>query len=176
MKYEIIISGRGGQGVLLAGYILGLAAAKYMGFHVVNSESYGAETRGGETTSDIIISSEEEIDELRVERADVGMFLHQSGLDRNINRLKEDVLLIVDSDLVKNIKCPIGRIVSIPISRTVEEELGTKLPSNIAMLGVFSKVTNLVSMDALEGAVREAVKLKYLELNLKALRLGYKMV
>jgi len=76
MKYEILISGRGGQGILLAGYILGLAAAKYMGFNVVNSDFYGAETRGGEATSEVIISTDEEIDILRVENAHIGMFLH----------------------------------------------------------------------------------------------------
>ncbi|MEM1775116.1 MAG: 2-oxoacid:acceptor oxidoreductase family protein, partial [Desulfurococcaceae archaeon] len=57
MKYEILIVGRGGQGVLLFGRVLGLAASKYANLYAVVTESYAAETRGGESRSDVIIAN-----------------------------------------------------------------------------------------------------------------------
>jgi len=93
-----------------------------------------------------------------------------------MDRLKADSLLIIDEDLVKNIRGDKWRVIKLPISRRVEEVLGTRLPANVAMLGIFSKITGIVTIDALEKAVREAVKHKYIDLNVRALHLGYNMV
>ncbi|MCJ7469430.1 2-oxoacid:acceptor oxidoreductase family protein, partial [Candidatus Bathyarchaeota archaeon] len=55
MKIEIRISGLGGQGIVLAGQILGKAAA-YDGKNVVQTQSYGSEARGSAAKSEIVIS------------------------------------------------------------------------------------------------------------------------
>ncbi|MEM1773082.1 MAG: 2-oxoacid:acceptor oxidoreductase family protein, partial [Desulfurococcaceae archaeon] len=77
MKYEILIVGRGGQGVLLLGRILGLAASKYANLYAVVTESYAAETRGGESRSDVIIaSSMEEAPYVKVVKPDMVVFMY----------------------------------------------------------------------------------------------------
>lgn len=77
MKYEILIVGRGGQGVLLFGRVLGLAASKYANLYAVVTESYAAETRGGESRSDVIIAnSMEEIPYVKVTEPDIAVFLY----------------------------------------------------------------------------------------------------
>ena len=47
MRKEIKIAGFGGQGVGLAGYILGQALSLFEGKDAVMTQSYGPEARGG---------------------------------------------------------------------------------------------------------------------------------
>ncbi|MEM4532793.1 MAG: 2-oxoacid:acceptor oxidoreductase family protein, partial [Desulfurococcaceae archaeon] len=58
MKYELLIIGRGGQGILLMGRVLGTAISKYTNLYVTSTESYGAETRGTESRVEMIISDD----------------------------------------------------------------------------------------------------------------------
>jgi len=46
-RYEIRLSGAGGQGLILVGKILAEAAAIYDGKNATQSQSYGPEARGG---------------------------------------------------------------------------------------------------------------------------------
>ena len=58
-RYEIRLSGEGGQGLVLAGKILAEAAAIYDDKNATQSQSYGPEARGGASRSEVIISDEE---------------------------------------------------------------------------------------------------------------------
>ena len=58
-RYELRFSGSGGQGMILAGIIMAEAAAIYDGKQAVQSQSYGPESRGGASRSEVIISNEE---------------------------------------------------------------------------------------------------------------------
>ena len=58
MKKEIRICGFGGQGVILAGFIIGKAASVFMDYNAVQSQSYGPEARGGAARSEVIVSDE----------------------------------------------------------------------------------------------------------------------
>jgi len=58
MKRELRIAGFGGQGVILAGFIIGKAACVYADFNAVQSQSYGPEARGGAARAEVIISDE----------------------------------------------------------------------------------------------------------------------
>ena len=58
MRHEIRFSGLGGQGIITAAVILGRAAALYADKHVVQTQSYGPEARGGASASAVIISDE----------------------------------------------------------------------------------------------------------------------
>ena len=55
-KTEIRLAGFGGQGIILAGNILGKAASLYEQLQAVFTQSYGPEARGGACSADVIIS------------------------------------------------------------------------------------------------------------------------
>lgn len=57
MKYNILIAGVGGQGVVLASRMLALAAMK-IGFHVSTAETVGMSQREGSVSSQIRIGDE----------------------------------------------------------------------------------------------------------------------
>ena len=53
-RREVRFSGFGGQGVVLSGIIIGRAAALHEGKHSVQTQSYGAEARGGAAMSEVV--------------------------------------------------------------------------------------------------------------------------
>ena len=69
-RYELRLSGEGGQGLVLAGKILAEAAAIYDDRNATQSQSYGPEARGGASKSDVIIA-DGEIDYPKAERIDL---------------------------------------------------------------------------------------------------------
>ena len=56
-RYEVRLSGSGGQGLILAGIILAEAVAIYDGKNAVQTQSYGPEARGGASKSDVVLSN-----------------------------------------------------------------------------------------------------------------------
>ena len=56
-KTEIRLAGFGGQGIVLAGSILGKAAALYEDLNAVFTQSYGPEARGGACSADVVLST-----------------------------------------------------------------------------------------------------------------------
>ena len=118
-KQEIIITGFGGQGIVLAGHILGQAVT--LGDHRQSTlvQSYGPEARGGACSAEVIVS-DESIHYPYVRHPDILVCMSQSGFDKFIGLLKEGGTLLFDQDLVN----PGGLKVSgfsIPCTRMAEE-------------------------------------------------------
>ncbi|MBE0512420.1 2-oxoacid:acceptor oxidoreductase family protein, partial [Candidatus Bathyarchaeota archaeon] len=118
-RIEVRISGLGGQGVVLAGEILGRAAA-YEGKRVVQTQSYGAEARGSAAKSEVIIS-DSEIGFPKVRKCDVLVAMSQSAVEMHLKDLKEKGVLIVDEDLVKHLPETKARVFRIPATKTAEK-------------------------------------------------------
>jgi 2-oxoglutarate ferredoxin oxidoreductase subunit gamma len=57
-RHEVRLAGFGGQGIVLAGYIVGKAAALYDGKDAVFSQSYGPEARGGACAAEVVIDDD----------------------------------------------------------------------------------------------------------------------
>ena len=151
---EIIFTGFGGQGIVLAGRILGEAAV--LGDHRQSTlvQSYGPEARGGACSAQVIIS-DDSILYPNVRYPDILVCMSQGGYDKFIDQLKEGGTLLVDQDLVQS--RGIDRdFFSIPSTR-LAEELGRKMMANIIMLGFFTAVTRAVSVDAARSAVLVSV-------------------
>ncbi len=153
-QQEIIFTGFGGQGIVLAGRILGEAAV--LGDHRQSTmvQSYGPEARGGATSAQVIIS-DDSIHYPYVKYPDILVCMSQGGYDKFIDQLKEEGMLLIDQDLVQS--RGIDRdFFSIPSTR-LAEELGRKMMANIIMLGFFTAVTGAVSVDAACNAVLVSV-------------------
>jgi 2-oxoglutarate ferredoxin oxidoreductase subunit gamma len=164
MRKEIRICGFGGQGIILAGVILGEAATR-AGFKAVQTQSYGPESRGGAARSEVVIS-DGEIDYPRVTKADVIVALSQPSYDKYAGDLAEGGVVVVDEDLVEAVGAR-GR----PFQR-VAEKVGNKIVTNIVMLGYLAALTEIVPADALEKTVLDNVPKGTEELNRQALAAG----
>jgi 2-oxoglutarate ferredoxin oxidoreductase subunit gamma len=131
MKKEIRICGFGGQGVILAGFIIGKAASVYMDYQAVQSQSYGPEARGGAARSEVIIS-DEKIGYPRPLSVDCLVAMSQESFDSYRDDIRDDTIIILDPDLVT--KHDIGRPIYKIHGQQIAQDLGNKIVTNIVMV------------------------------------------
>jgi len=173
-RIEVRISGLGGQGVVLAGEILGRAAV-YEGKHVVQTQSYGAEARGSAAKSEVIIS-DSKIGFPKVRKCDILVAISQSAIERHLKDLKEKGTLIVDEDMVKRLPETKAKIFRIPATKTAEKLLKSRLYANIVILGALTKITGIVKEKAVEKAITDSLHETAIEANISGFREGLKLV
>ncbi len=175
MRVEVRIAGFGGQGVILAGVVLGRAAAVYEGLEAVQTQSYGPEARGGASRSDVIVSDKEKIMFPYVRNPDHLVVMSQEAYDKYVGSVKPDGLVVYDSTLVEPSRDDV-RHVGVPATEKAEDELGLRIVANMIMLGAYRELTDLVSFDSLLRAVLDSVPPGTEDTNEKALRLGAELV
>lgn len=174
MKYEILIAGRGGQGILIIGRVLGIAVSKYSNLYVTCSESYVAETRGGDSRADIIISDkEEELDFIKVRRANIALFLHPAQLPKFANLLSSDTTLYIDETYLSGeLSRAYPKTYKVPYSKLASDVLGNIRVANMVALGHLIATSKILRPEAVEKAIEEAIDSRWVEINKKAFRFG----
>jgi len=171
-RYEMRFSGLGGQGIILAGIIMAEAASIYGGKNASQSQSYGPESRGGASKSEVIIS-DEEIDYPKATSIDAMLAMTQEACTKYCKDIKDGGILLVDADEVKNIPPGNFKAYSFPITTIARDELGKTIVANIIALGMITELTKIISHEALEKAVLARVPAAFLDLNKKALQIGF---
>jgi len=96
-RREVLIAGFGGQGIVLAGYVLGKAAAVYEGKEASLVQSYGPESRGGACKAEVVIS-DEQIDYPRASDPEVMVVMSQEAYHTYAAKRSPHCLLIIDED------------------------------------------------------------------------------
>jgi len=168
-RYEIRLSGSGGQGLILMGIILAEAIGIYDGKYVAQTQSYGPEARGGSSKSEVVVS-DEEIDYPKAMKLDLLLAMNQKSCDEFYPDLKPDGLLIVDSTFVAQIPTP--KVFQIPFTRMARETFKKEVVANIIALGALSQLSPIVTPKAIESAVLARVPRGTEKLNRDALRAG----
>ncbi len=168
-RFEIRLSGSGGQGLILAGIILAEAAGIYDGKFVCQTQTYGPAARGGASKAEVVIS-DGEIDYPKAIRPDVLLAMNKKSLDTYLADLKPGGLLIVDSSIVKELP----RAVCIPFTQIARQHVGKEITANLVALAALVTITGVVSMKSLEAAVMARVPKGTEDLNKKALKAGAK--
>ena len=166
---EIIVTGFGGQGIVLAGRIIGMAAALRDRKESTLVQSYGPESRGGACCAQVIIS-DKVIQYPYINNPDILICMSQTAYDKYKDQLKSDGTLLTDRDLVKADED--RDYFSIPATR-MAEELGRKMMANIIMIGFATAITLANSKKAAEEAVTSSVPKGTEEMNIKAFAKGY---
>ena len=150
---EVICSGFGGQGVLVAGMILadaGMEDNKQVSWY----PSYGFEMRGGAANCDVKISDEEIPSPFCLE-PDIVYTLNETAIDTYESRLKPGGVLLVNSSLVPDERTYRDdiQVIKVPAT-TIADELGNPKGTNIVMLGALACASDLYD----EAAMRHAVE------------------
>lgn len=166
---ECRISGFGGQGVILAGVVLGLAAILDEK-NAAHTQSYGPEARGGAARSDLIISNEE-IDSLQVTKPNIVVAMSQEAYEKYLQKETYDYAF-VDSSIVRTEFTPSSKIFPVSLTQAAIEQFGLKIVANMIMLGFINGITELVANNSLKQAVKKLVPQKTVDLNLKAITYG----
>jgi len=169
---DVRFGGVGGQGIVLAGRLLGKAASLFDGKDAVCTQSYGPEARGGASRADVVIS-DERVDYPFVLDADVLAVFFQEAYMMFRPHLKKNGLLLIDDLLVKPDEDG-PNLHRVPATR-MAEDLGTRLAANIVMLGYLVGATGVVSRSAIDQSMRTTLKPRILDLNLKAFEAGFEL-
>ncbi len=170
-RREMRIAGFGGQGVVLAGQIVGQAVAIYDKQYASFTQNYGPEARGGSCTAEIV-ADEEPIGYPYLTQPQIVITLSQDASNKYGKDLPEETLLIIDPDLVKPDSSQKHSYLSVPASQTARD-MGRAVVANIVLLGFLAAVSDFVTAEALRKSVLASVPRGTGEFNLKAFEAGY---
>lgn len=169
--WQIRIGGVGGQGIVLASKLLGVAASLFDGKEAVCTQVYGPEARGGAARSDVVIS-DEPVDYPFVTEADVLAVMFPEAYVKFRPVLKDGGLLIADTTLVKPDEDE-ENVCALPATK-IADEVGNRLTRNVVLLGCLIGLTGVVSRASMVEAIRKSMKPRIVELNIQALDAGMK--
>lgn len=149
--YEgIFIAGFGGQGVILTGKLICLAAMRD-GRFVSHIPSYGAEMRGGTANCSVVVTDEDLTSPVVTEPTGV-IIMNKPSLDKFEPEVRKGGVIIVNSSLIdRKVKRGDVEVVEVPCN-DVAAELGNNRIANMFALGAFIGATRCVSKQAvMEG-------------------------
>ena len=149
---EVICSGSGGQGILVAGMILADAGME-QGKQVSWYPSYGFEMRGGAANCDIKIS-DDEIPSPYCLEPDIVYTLNEAAVDKYESVLKPGGVLLVNSSLVSDARTYRDdiRVIKVPAT-DIATELNNPHGTNIVMLGALACASEKYDEAYMRGAV-----------------------
>jgi 2-oxoglutarate ferredoxin oxidoreductase subunit gamma len=169
---EIRFSGYGGQGIVRCGLITGKAVSLFDNKYGTMTQSFGPEARGSACSSQLVIS-EDRILYPYITRPEVLVTMSQDAYEKYEPELRDQGVLIYDTDLVRLKPTRPGiRVYGVPSTRFAEE-MGNRIFANLVMLGFFTAITKVVSPEAMKKALPGLVPKRFLELNVRAFEKGY---
>lgn len=169
-RFEIRLSGSGGQGMIFGSVVLCEAIGKAGNKNVVQSQSYGPEARGGASKADVVVS-DNEIYYPKAMKLDLLLAMTQEALDKYYPELKENGILIVDTTLVTDI--PTDKYYGLPFTRIARKDVGALMVANVVALGAICALTDIVSKEALTEAILARAPKGTEDRNKKAIEIGF---
>jgi 2-oxoglutarate ferredoxin oxidoreductase subunit gamma len=170
-RFEVCLSGLGGQGVLTLGKVMGQALALDHGYYVTQTQSYGPEARGGASRTDLVISSSP-ISYPKTDKIDLLVALSQEACNKYFTLLKSRSVLLVNTSLVNQV--PTNKYLGLPFTDMARDELGLVQAMNTIVLGAVTHLLSFAKKQTMKKSLESALPAKILEVNLKAFEMGYK--
>lgn len=179
MRNEIILSGFGGQGLILAGILLAEAAVVHEGINATQDQVYGIAARGGECCSEVIVSDQGAINYAKVNVPDLVLAMSQAAFNKYAPRVKDGGIVIVDTVFVEDLRVLEGRdckIIKVPITEISKNETGKTMLANVTALGVICEYTKLIKNENMIEEILARVPKGTEEINRKAFQGGVEAV
>lgn len=179
MRKEVILSGFGGQGLILAGILLAEAAVVQEGINATQDQVYGIAARGGECCSEVIVSDESAINYAKVSVPDIVLAMSQAAFNKYAPRVKDGGAVIVDTVFVEDLSALEGRscqMIKVPITEISKNETGKTMLANVTALGVLCEYTKLIRNENMIQEILNRVPKGTEEINRKAFQGGVEAV
>jgi 2-oxoglutarate ferredoxin oxidoreductase subunit gamma len=171
-KKQVRLAGFGGQGIVLAGMILGKAITLYEGGNAVMTQSFGPEARGGACSADVVISNNR-INYPRVTVPDILVIMSEEAARTYGPNTAPGALVLVNENLVKTMPAEPGLVIYTIPATALAEKLGRVMVANIVMLGFITAICGIVSYESMKQAVLASIPSGTEELNTNAFQAGY---
>ncbi len=188
--YNVLIVGVGGQGIILASDVLGKVAAA-AGYDVKKNEIHGMAQRGGSVSSHVRFGPKVSSPIIKMGEADVLLSFEQIETLRYFPFLSDKGAVIVNdqkilppavftgqmeypADILAKIKEKTANTIVVN-GKEIAENLGNQRVMNVIFLGVLSKYLD-IPVDVYEKVLKESLKPKLVDINLKAFHSGRELV
>jgi 2-oxoglutarate ferredoxin oxidoreductase subunit gamma len=172
-RQEILLTGSGGQGLILAAIILAEAAVDD-NKNVVQTQSYGPEARGGASMAGVIIDVDA-IEYPKVTRPTLLLAMNEASYRKYLPKVVPGGLVIVDSTFVAGPFPGDYRVLPLPITRLAREKLGREVVANMVALGAINAAAALVNREILKNCILQRAPKGSGEINQQAFELGYRL-
>ncbi|WP_022661025.1 2-oxoacid:acceptor oxidoreductase family protein [Paucidesulfovibrio longus] len=170
-RFEVRLSGLGGQGIITLGRVLGTGLALGHGYQVTQTQSYGPEARGGSSRCDLVVSSGP-ISYPKAESLDLLVALSQEACNSYYRFLKPGGILVLETDLVK--QPPTNIYLGLPFTEMASKKVGIVQAMNTIVLGAISYLLPFVDQKTMRKSLQDALPAKIRDVNTKAFNLGYR--
>lgn len=186
-RFDILIVGVGGQGVLLASEIISEVSMNY-GLDVKKSEVHGMSQRGGIVSSHIKIAPKVYSPTLHYGQADILMAFEQAEGLRALDWMHKDGVAIVSTttlvpaivtsskkfsypdDAIAEMKKKAEKVIAVQADK-ISAELGNPRLVNTILLGVMSNYMPF-EKELWTDVIKSRVKAKFVDINLTAFDRG----
>jgi len=145
--WQIVLAGAGGQGLVLAGAMLGEAAVIHEGKNATCAQAYGVASRGGFSRSEVIIS-DGDIAYPLVLRPDIVVALTSEAVARYQDQLASEGMMIVASCLESSTTPKRGRMIRLPLEEAAESA-ASRGSTNMVALGALARLSGVVTLESL---------------------------
>lgn len=174
MTYDVYMAGFGGQGVLMIGNLLGVAAMNE-GKNVCYFPAYGVEKRGGAATCTLVIS-DEEVGSPVVEHPSASLILNPLSMEKYFSKVRKGGFCLINSSLIDDdgSSRPDLELLRIPLSE-IAMEIGDARLVNMVCIGAYAQATGAVSLQALKDALSAVLperNHRFIPMNIQAIDRG----
>ena len=189
MVKSILLVGVGGQGTILASKLLTTGLMEE-GYDVKMSEIHGMSQRGGDVSSQVRYGDKVESPVIELGGADLIISFEKMEALRWLKYLKKDGKVVVNDYEINSMPILSGKLdypeglleelmkhadTKVIDAAKHAEELGNSKVMNVILLGTIIKLMGLEKINW-DKIIRDNVKPKFIELNLKALEVGMSLV
>lgn len=193
MVLNIIFSGIGGQGIVVASDIY-CEAALLDGLDIAKAEVHGMAQRGGSIVAHVRVGENVQAPLIETGKADIILGFELLEAARVLPMLKKNGTVIVnrkyippstsyarsfnftEEKILKLIKDRTNKVYEVD-ALDIANKLGNALVVNTILIGALSGVPeNPVSKESLEKAIAGRLKEKYVQLNLNAFKIGSEQI
>ncbi len=173
-RYEVLFAGSGGQGIILGGLVIADSAMR-QSLNAVHTASYGPESRGGASQSDVIISSKV-IDYPAVESPNFLIALTQESANKFVPETAPNGTVLLDSTWVEEIPSTFAKeIYHIALSKESAVRFGKSVYANIVAVGFFTGKTGFLKPQTVRQVIEERVPKRFLKENISAFEFGMEL-
>ena len=177
MTEKLIIAGFGGQGVILAGKLIAYAGM-LEGKNVSHIPSYGVEMRGGTANCNVTVS-DRAVGSPFVPHPSTLVVMNKPSLDKFEQTVRSGGNVFINSSLIdRESERDDVRVFYVP-ANNIAEKAGSGRASNMAIVGAVIAVTEIVTLTSIKRSLPEVVSkrnIKYNEINIKAIDMGYEFI
>jgi 2-oxoglutarate ferredoxin oxidoreductase subunit gamma len=172
---RFVFSGTGGQGIITGAIILAEAAIYYEGLEAVQTQSYGAEARGGAARADVIVATDP-IKFPKVTQPNVLVCLSQVSFDKYSWIVRPGGFVLVDPHFVHRRDELNSRCIELPMHASILAAQKRSQNLNLCMLGALTGLIDFISTESVAEAVRVRFQTRGAAQALDAVRIGRSLV